>query len=410
MTTLRVRLESAWATSSSGDWALFAPDGIVLARGSTSSAGWPAHADLEFIVGAAHVRVVPLALPPLPAARVAAAAAFATEDQIAGGETDTQVGVSAQMAGGVVFATLVPRDFMRPLQQRSGPLSRLRRVIAEPELAAPEPAPTWRWCREGTASSGFVRLPDGTAFPVGGPASDGALPAELALVLRQALSAKGGTARVQVDQPAQRDDLERWQREAGVPFVPGTPWNWEDASPERFVSATNLLQGEFAPAAKVNRASARNLLAPAIVLLTVAIAFHIVATMGQWVWLKTDAWRAAGDWTSLGLAAGLPREALDSPATTRAALERRHAEMLHAHRAAAAGDALPLLARASPVFGALARGELKRAIYADGHWTLDLAVPDANLLRDLDERLRQAGLEAMIAAVPGGARVRLGAP
>jgi hypothetical protein len=51
---------------------------------------------------------------------------------------------------------------------------------------------------------------------------------------------------------------------------------------------------------------------------------------------------------------------------------------------------------------------VKRASYADGHWTLELALADPAAIGDVDLRLRGAGVPALVAASPNGTRMRLG--
>lgn len=407
MTTLRVWLEAAWERSRAAPWVLVSVTGDALSTGNTPAFGWPGHDHLEFVIAASQTRIIPVRLPPVATARTAAAVRFAIEDQIVGGDAGAHVAVSGQRRDGVVLATLVPLEMMASLANRGGTLAKLRRVIAEPELAAPYPEPLWRWCRETDADSGFVRLPDGTAFPVGMPDAEGRLPPELRFALTQRIAAAAGRPEVRVEWPVPAHELARFEQEAEVAFVAGAPWRWDAADPAQ---ATNLLQGDFALSLPTSRLAAGRVFVPALVLLGFAAAFHVLATLGHWVVLKSDAWSASNQWGSLALSAGLANAESDSPQTVRAALQRRHAEILHSHRMPTVDDALPLMARASPAVARLPQGAVKRAVYADTHWTLEIAAADAAALGDLQARLRQANVDAIVVTVPGGARVRLGAP
>jgi hypothetical protein len=122
-----------------------------------------------------------------------------------------------------------------------------------------------------------------------------------------------------------------------------------------------------------------------------------------------DLGRAHDAWNTLAIAADLPRDSLGSPEAIRTALARRHADVLHAQHRFAPRDALPLLARASPAIAALPAGSVRRATYADTHWTIELQPIDAEATRALEERLRAANLAVMVAATAGGVRVRAGA-
>ncbi len=109
-----------------------------------------------------------------------------------------------------------------------------------------------------------------------------------------------------------------------------------------------------------------------------------------------------------------PRAFLPTAATTpqaaRAALARRYALLRHAQGLAAPDDALPLLARATAALAALPPGTVKSALYADGHWTLELARADPAVVRDLDARMRAARVPMLVATSASGARVRIGGP
>ena len=71
-------------------------------------------------------------------------------------------------------------------------------------------------------------------------------------------------------------------------------------------------------------------------------------------------------------------------------------------------DALPLLARAAPALATLPAGAVKSATYADGHWTLDLALADASAVANIDARMRAAGVPVLTAPSPNGTRMRFG--
>ena len=51
---------------------------------------------------------------------------------------------------------------------------------------------------------------------------------------------------------------------------------------------------------------------------------------------------------------------------------------------------------------------MKRASYADGHWTLDLALADAAAIGELEPAMRGAGVTALVASSPAGVRMRIG--
>ncbi len=122
MNLLRVLLDAAPAADRESDWALFDAGGRVLRQGRARPDAWPAADAREAIVTAAVGRVVTLALPPLPPQRVAAAAAFALEDQLAGAPEDSHAAFSAQSSNGDVRAVVIADSWMRALATASARL------------------------------------------------------------------------------------------------------------------------------------------------------------------------------------------------------------------------------------------------------------------------------------------------
>ena len=404
MTTLRVRLAAQPLPDRADPWALFDAAGRCTHTGNDRPSAWPSADKIEAVIAASQVRIATLKLPPMAASRIAGAAGFALEDQLAGVPADHHLGVSAQAPDGRVRVTVVARSLVTAIVHAD---RRITRIVAEPELAAPIAG--WRWCAD-EGGSGFVRCTDGSAFPVDAPPADGTLPAELALAL--ARSKRDGTAPalLRIDAPIADAALARVQREAGVAVARGSPWRWHAAPPESFASAVDLRPPNAAAVATSPQRNLERVFAPALALVAVALGIHIVASVGEWAALRVDAWRAAREWTDLAVAAGVPADAAATPQAAHAALARRYAQLRHAQGLAAPDDALPLLARASSALAALPSGAVKSAVYADGHWTLELARADPALIRDLDVRMRAARVPMLVATSANGARVRIGGP
>lgn len=401
MKVLRVRIDAPWSPSRSYAWALRGQGERAIQEGVTPAAQWPAHDALECVIAASQVRVVRLQLPPLPAARVDAAARFALEDQIAAAESAAHVAVSKQASDGTVLAIICPREVVTSFDTRTRELASLQCLVAEPELAPP--VRDWRWCQGDLAGGSFVRLPDGSSIAVSEIARSGTLPAELALALAQDES--GPTVRVEWNASAAL--VTRWQEEYGVTFVAAPPFRWQDAAIP--AHASNVLR-ERARDAERPRASARAILAPAAWILACAALLQVLAMFGEWVALRIDTARSANEWRALASAADLPRDAAGSPEAVAAALARKHDDVLHAHHRFSSRDALTLLARASSAMSGLPAGALKRATYQSGYWTFELEGTNATSLGNLESALRAASLEAQVVpTTTGGARVRFGA-
>jgi len=86
---------------------------------------------------------------------------------------------------------------------------------------------------------------------------------------------------------------------------------------------------------------------------------------------------------------------------------RRHAEARHRAGLAAPGDALPLLAQASPALATLPAAALRSATYGDRAWTLELGKLDADALARVDRSLGERGLVVMQAPTAAGVRMRI---
>jgi len=401
MKTLRVLLAASPSADRADAWALFDADGACLRTGVDRPGNWPAADSLEIVVAAAQLRIACVTLPPVPPSRVASAAGFALEDQLAGPAAALELAASRQAPDGRVRVVIVARPLLAGI---AGSRRDIARIVAEPDLALPLAG--WRWC--GGGNGGFVRFPDGSAFAVDAPSGDGALPPGLALALTQAARETRAPAQVRVDADCTDSDLARWQRETGVDFVRGAPWRWHAAPSAAFADAIDLLPRVPTGESTVSERQRWRLFAPAAWLAGAAIALHVAATVGEWASLRVDAWREAREWTTLAEAAGVNADAAATPAAARAAIARRYAELRHAQGLPAPDDALPLLARAAPVLATLPPGSVKSAAYGDGHWTLDVARADAAVVADLDLRMRTAGLPLLIAPAGGGARLRFG--
>jgi len=406
MTTLRVHVAAPPAGDEAVAWGLFDAAGVCTRTGHSSAAGWPAADRVEAVLAASHVRIATVTLPPLAAARVAAAAGFAVDDQLAGPKEAQHLAVSRQAADGRVRVVIAARSLVEAL--RRSPTLRIARLIAEPDLALPYRG--WRWCAATpNDGDGFVRRSDGSAFPLSAVDAGGALPAELALALMQAKRDGAQPAEIRVEFDAADADLARWQREAGVPCIRGAAWRWTAAPAAAFADAVDLLQGDFALAPPPAKGARARLFVPALALAIAALALQVVATVGEWGWLRFEAWRNARAWSELAAGAGLSADAATTPAAAQAAIARRYADLRHQHGLVAPDDPLPLLARAAPALRALPPGGVKTATYSDGHWTFDLARADADAVAALDTQLRRAGVPAVVATTAAGVRIRLGA-
>jgi len=406
-TVLRVLLDAIPEGERAEAWALFDAAGGFVRRGRDRMGAWPAADRTEVVVAASQVRIATVSLPPMPPSRVSSAAAFALEDQLAGPNAAHHVAVSPRSRDGTVCVAIVARALIDGIVDRRPDVARL---VAECDLAVP--ASDWRWCAAEIEAPGFVRRPDGSAFPTDPLSADGALPAELSLALQQVRRSDAQPARIRVEIPIAPESasslLARWTRETGAEFVGGAAWQWERADAAAFANAIDLSPDRSESAKATSRSKPGRLFAPALALAAAALVLHIVASSVEWGSLRWQAWRDGREWMSLAATAGVPPDSAANPAAARVALARRYALMRHNQGLSAPDDALPLLAKAAPALATLPPGSVKRATYADGHWTLDLALTSPAAIGDLELRMRNAGIPALMASSANGVRVRIG--
>ena len=395
---LRVFLSGLLQPDRADPWVRFAADGRPIAHGRDVPARWPADGPVEAIVAADRVRLVALALPPMPRNRLRAAARYALEDQLATAAEEAAIAVAPSRSG-AVLAAVASDPLVRSIATAP---RRVARILPESALAPHGDA--WTWCASAAGGS-FVRRSDGSAFAVGAPDPGEALPPEWSIALAQAARAGSAPATVHVAFACDAAQLARWSQASGVAFVAAPAWQWESATPAAFAAAPDFLADERREDASARPATAARALRPALLLAALALVLHVGALAAQRAWLGVENWRVARALVDEAAAARLPGAA--TPAAAAAAIARRHAELRHRATQSAPGDALPLLARAAPALGALPAGALRSAHYAADAWTLELGKLDGATLARALHALGAAGIDALAAPAAGGTRMRL---
>jgi type II secretion system protein L len=401
MATLRVYLDALPSAARSFDWVRVDATGRIVESGRGPPSSWPASDAIDGVLDAALGRIVALPLPPLPPARVSAAARFALEDQLAGSASEHALAVGSRRPDGRTRVAIVSQAWLTAcaLASREAGLG-WRRLVLESDLAEP-PASGWRWCAASLASPGFARDASGAAFAVGG--GDGGVPAELALALRADASAKPSSVRVDIgDVPATW--FNRVRTELGIECAPGSPWRWFGDSAAAWREAVDL-QVPAAGAARPTAPDRLRYFRPALIIALAALVIHIVASVEQWAALR---WQSASlDRELAALARSVaPGEAGDAPPNV--VIARYDAQLRHRGGKLADDDAVPLLAQAAPALGPLPAGALRSLRYADGHLVLELQKQDPAQVAALQRSLQQRGLAATSAPSPAGVRLRVG--
>ncbi len=160
MTVLRVLLTAAPAAERAEAWALFDAAGTCVRTGRDPAAAWPRADTVEYVLAAAQVRVTRITLPPLPASRVADAARYSLEDQLAGPDGAHHIAVSAQARDGGIRVAVATRSLLASI---AGSHAGVARIIAEPELALP--TADWAWCARESDRLGLRSPPRWQRFP-----------------------------------------------------------------------------------------------------------------------------------------------------------------------------------------------------------------------------------------------------
>lgn len=403
MSTLRIYFDAPPDASRDADWALFDAADRAVRSGRGPRADWPAAEAHEAVIAATQGRLVTLTLPPLPTARALSAARFALEDQLAGAPEDSHVALGAQAADGTLRAAIVADAWMLGFSAASARLGvRWRRIVLESDLAQP-PEGGWCWCAPALDRPGFVRTSEGSSLAVGAATED-APPAELVLAIAGSRAQRPKQVRADVA-GITPTLLAQASKSTGIGFVAGTPWRWSAASPAAYNAAIDLQSNPSAGMAPAPRVDAVRLLRPALWIVACALAFHVVATIGQWLWLEWRTTQAQRELVALAQSSAAEEAANSPPA---AAITRRDAILRHRAGLVADDDALPLLARAAPALATLPAGAIRSLRYADGHVVLELQKLDAAQPARMQRELQRAGLVAIAAPSATGARVRVG--
>ena len=279
MTVLRVLLAAAPAADHAEAWALFDAAGACVRQAAGIRPRGVARAPTgsRSCSPRRRSRIAIVALPPMPASRVAGAAGFALEDQLAGPDRRA----SRRRVGAGSRRPRARRDHVALAacgHRRRSPECGAHRRRIRPRRACDrlEMVRARSRHRGLRAPAGWQRFP-GRCAGTERRASDRACAWRS---LRPGV-ATAAPLRVRVDAPFDEPSLARWHRETGVEFVRGTPWHWEAAGAAAFAGAIDLLPRPESREAARRRASTwdaslrRRWSSPAS-----ALALHVAASIG----------------------------------------------------------------------------------------------------------------------------------
>ena len=395
---LRVFLPAAPRADRADRWIRMNADGCVVDRGQDVPSRWPADAAVDAVLAADRVRLISLALPPMPRERLRGAVRYALEDRIATPLDEAAIATGESRNGACVVA-VAAAALIREITAHE---RRFRRIVPESALVAPSDG--WTWCASG-AGDAFVRRHDGSAFAVQRIDDAGSLPDELAAALAQAKRTNEAPASIHVAFAVAPSRLGQWTQAYGVPFASAPAWQWDEAGETAFASAPDFQRDASQSAERATAVSAWRPFRAALVLGALALTIHLGGLLVQWSWLGVERWRLEAALVDTAKAAQLPD--VRSAYAAAQAIAHQYAAARHQASQAAPSDALPLLARAAPALASLPAGAVRSARYAGDAWTVDIAKIDAMTLSRLERRLGDAGLDALAAPASGGTRIRL---
>lgn len=390
---LRVLIAAPLQADLAVAYALLDERGRVLAEADAVPAKWPDARRREAIVSADAVRTMSVRLPPIPAARLGAAVAFAVEERLATRLEEVIVAHGERDQEGGVVATVVSRALVASL---AAPPMRFDRVVAEPALAPRGLG--WHWCERPGAA--FVSMPDGSALATSA-LSGPDLPAELAFALQRAGQQGDAPHAVVVERECSRDDLDRWQQQTGVPFEAGTPWQWFAPGRDGGVDLLATLRREATSAAT----GAKSSWWTAAAWLLAAFGLHVAAQLGTWAWYQFEAMQARRELAAIARSLGV-----GETGDLQRSIARMHEAARHRAGLQSGNDAFPTLARAAPALSTLAPGAMRSAHWAAGAWTFEFTPSSEATTQGLVSRWADQGLVALVANTPAGLRARVSLP
>ncbi|MDR0250892.1 MAG: hypothetical protein LBI35_06260, partial [Burkholderiales bacterium] len=307
--------------------------------------------------------------------------------------------IGTQQRDGWVRVVLAEQTLLEALRRLD-----IERAFSEAELIDPT-ADAWHWC-VSPEGRGFVRRDcnnGGSAFALDLPsaaANHKTLLPELAL----ALSAEIALPKtLHVHAALSSEILSSWQQaNPACRLTVEPPWRWAQIEPALFAQATELLpQVEPTTPSRIPGNGWRT----AALLLGIALALHVTATVAVWSSSLWQHWQVSRGWQALANEAGLP--AKKNTATIPAQWSRAYADARHRAGLTAPDDALPLLARTTPLLRTLPSGALRNATYADHAWTLEFTPLDTATQKALETSLRRIGLQPMSGSTATGYRLRI---
>jgi len=374
------------------DWSLREADTVRL--GTSTWATLPEAKQIVLILAASRVLFTQVHLPAVGQSKMREMLAFAVEDKLLTEPEKTHTVAGPRTPDGATAVAIIDKAWLR---QQIAHLH--QHGIHAEKMLAETLLPRWEaqsWSMVWNGQGGFIRTGPNAGFVVdGGDANTP--PMALMLALDEARAANTAPVRLLI-YLAPGTATPSWP---DVKHELRGTWTWQSAETSA-ASAFNLLQGEFAPPSKARAWTQQ--MRPALAVLGVIIAVHLLATLGDWVRLKHEQNRLQDAMVSTFKQTFPEATAIVDPALQ---MRRNLSDLQRTRGVPDSSDFLPLLAQAAPL---LRQGHIQALQYAQDKLSFDLLLGDAAQLEDLRAQLCNLALRTEIGApvaTTSGIKVRL---
>lgn len=397
MSQLEIHLPENWppapqdeagstAAKTAISWLVRGTQGNAIRSGEGALGTLPAADGCHIVLPAGRVLLSSVRPPAQNRKKFMQALPYALEDRLMADPESVHVAPGPQLENGEMPVAIVDRAWLRQALDtlRGAGLTPLR---AETEtLLAPWQEGEWSLVWRG--NGGFLRSGPYSGMPLDGGNTQEPPPG-LQLALQEAVN-KPASIQIHCD-GGSIPDTANWTADLGIPvtLVPHPPGerNWQLPAGRTI----NLLQGEFGPA-KANRDWLPRL-RPALILVGVLVALHIVFNLVEWGMLRYEKQKLTRSMEQIFLTAFPDAKVIvDAPLQ----MSRNLADLRHLAGQLDQDDFLPLLAKVTPLLGNEAR--LRGMEYRQGTLTISLTLANsaaADTLRaSLESALPQARLQA----------------
>ena len=378
------------------DWAL--REAVRTRSGTSPWADVPRAEQLVLIVAASRVLLTRLNLPAVGQAKLREMLAFAVEDKLLAEPEKIHAVAAARGPSGDTDIAVIDKAWLRQqlahLQQHGLRPDEMRVETLLPRLENN----TWSLVWNGRG--GFVRTGKNSGIVLDGGDTH-TPPLALTLALDEARAAHAAPEGILLYH-TEGASVPVWNESLNLNIEQGGPWTWQTSVDGGHHNGLNLLQGEFAPPRKGQAWTKQ--LRPALPVLGIIVALHLVASLGDWARLRHEKNRLQND-----MVATFKKTFPEATAVVDPALQmRRNLSGLRRTRGVAdSADLLPLLAAAAPL---MRQGKILTLQYEQDKLQFDLLLQDSAQLATLRAQLPKLPLRAELGApntLPSGIKVQL---